>query len=84
MKQHRAVLALLCSLAFAPAVTAAPGETVIEVPGNADFLAIDGTTVWATNKGRVERWSKAGKLAEVLLELSPDHIEAFSSWLDAE
>ena len=68
MKQHRAVLALLCSLAFAPVVTAAPGETVIEVPGNADFLAIDGTTVWATNKGRVERWSKAGKLAEVLLD----------------
>lgn len=24
------------------------------------------------------------ELAEVLLELSPDHIEAFSSWLDAE
>jgi DNA-binding beta-propeller fold protein YncE len=68
MKQHRAVLALLCSLAFAPVVTAAPGETVIEVPGNADFLAIDGSTVWATNKGRVERWSKAGKLAEVLLD----------------
>ena len=68
MKQHWAVLALLCSLAFAPAVTAAPGETVIQVPGNADFLAIDGTTVWATNKGRVERWSKAGKLAEVLLD----------------
>lgn len=68
MRQQWAVLAVLCSLAFATAVTAAPGETVIEVPGNADFLAIDGKTVWATNKGRVERWSKAGKLAEVLLD----------------
>jgi len=68
MKNQWAVLALLCSLAFAPAVAAAPGETVIEVPGNADFLAIDGKTVWATNRGRVERWSKAGKLAEVLLD----------------
>jgi virginiamycin B lyase len=68
MRQQWAVLAVLCSLVFAPAATAAPDETVIEVPGNADFLAIDGTTVWATNKGRVERWSKAGKLAEVALE----------------
>lgn len=68
MRQQWAVLAVLCSLAFAPTATAAPDETVIEVPGNADFLAIDGTTVWATNKGRVERWSKAGKLAEVALE----------------
>ncbi len=68
MKNHWAVLTLLCSLAFAPAVTAAPDETVIDVPGNADFLAIEGTTVWATNKGKVERWSKAGKLAEVALE----------------
>jgi len=68
MRQQWAVLAVLCSLAFAPAVAAAPDETVIEVPGYADFLAIDGTTVWATNKGRVERWSKAGKLAEVALE----------------
>lgn len=34
------------------------------VPGFADFLAIDGETVWATNKGRVEHWSRTGKLAE--------------------
>jgi streptogramin lyase len=46
-------------------MAAAPVETVINVPGFADFLAIDGDTVWATNRGRVERWSKAGKLAEV-------------------
>jgi YVTN family beta-propeller protein len=46
-------------------IAAAPVETVISVPGFADFLAIDGDTVWATNRGRVERWSKAGKLADV-------------------
>ena len=68
MKKHRAVMALSGSLVFALAAAAAPVETVIQVPGYVDFLAIDGTTVWATNKGRVERWSKAGKLAEVPLE----------------
>lgn len=31
------------------------------VPGFADFLAIDGETVWATNQGRVEQWSRTGK-----------------------
>ena len=42
-------------------------EQVITVPGFADFLAIDGDTVWATNHGRVERWSRQGKLAEVVM-----------------
>ena len=37
------------------------------VPGFADFLAVDGDTVWATNKGRVERWSRRGKRAEVAM-----------------
>lgn len=68
MKTYWAVLALWCSLALAPTAWAAPVETVIQVPGFADFLAIDGTAVWATNKGRVERWSRAGKLAEVPLD----------------
>lgn len=40
-------------------------ELEIEVPGFADFLAVDGDTVWTTNVGRVERWSTTGKLAEV-------------------
>lgn len=40
---------------------------VITVPGFADFLAVDGDSVWATNKGRVERWSRTGKLAEVAM-----------------
>lgn len=43
----------------------AEGEQVIQVPGFADFLAVDGKTVWTTNKGRVEQWSRKGKLAEV-------------------
>lgn len=42
-------------------------EQVITVPGFADFLAIDGDSVWATNAGRVERWSRQGKLAEVAM-----------------
>jgi streptogramin lyase len=40
-------------------------EQVIEVPGFADFLAVDGDTVWTTNDGRVEQWSVAGKKASV-------------------
>jgi DNA-binding beta-propeller fold protein YncE len=46
----------------------AQDEEVISVPGFADFLAIDGKSVWATNKGRVERWSRKGKLAEVPMD----------------
>lgn len=46
----------------------AQAEQVIAVPGFADFLAVDGDTVWATNDGRVERWSRdKGKLAEVAI-----------------
>ena len=67
MKKLWAVLAWSGLLALASAAGAAPVETVIKVPGFADFLAVDGDTVWTTNKGRVERWSKAGKLAEVPL-----------------
>lgn len=50
----------------ATGVQAAPmTETVISVPGFADFLAVDGDTVWTTNDGRVEQWSAKGKLASV-------------------
>ena len=42
-------------------------EQTLAVPGFADFLAVDGQSVWATNKGRVERWSRQGKLAEVAM-----------------
>lgn len=46
-------------------LAAAPVEQVIPVPGYADFLTVDGDSVWATNTGRVERWSRGGKLASV-------------------
>lgn len=48
-----------------PAIAAEPEEQVIAVPGFADFLAIDGKSVWATNRNKVEQWSVKGKLAEV-------------------
>ncbi|MFS0850950.1 YncE family protein [Novosphingobium panipatense] len=58
------VIAALAGSAATGAV-AAHAEQVIDVPGYADFLAVDGETVWSTNQGRVERWSRDGKLAEV-------------------
>ena len=57
-------LAVLIPAAFA-LLAAAPVEQIIPVPGFADFLTIDGNSVWVTNKGRVERWSRRGKLATV-------------------
>ena len=57
-------LALLIPAAFA-LQAATPAERIIPVPGFADFLTVDGNTVWVTNKGRVERWSRRGKLATV-------------------
>ena len=38
-------------------------EQAIKVPGFADFLAVDGDTVWVTNDGRVEQWATTGKVA---------------------
>lgn len=59
---------LLGAVAALPvAVGAVPLEQVLTVPGFADFIAVDGATVWVTNKGRVEHWSRLGKLAEVAL-----------------
>jgi virginiamycin B lyase len=55
------VLGALASAASA----SAQEERVLTVPGFADFLAVDGSSVWVTNKGRVERWSNKRKLAEV-------------------
>ncbi|WP_417620592.1 YncE family protein [Parasphingorhabdus sp.] len=42
-------------------------EQALDVPGFADFLAVDGDTVWTTNDGRVEQWSTDGKLASVAI-----------------
>lgn len=38
-------------------------EKALQVPGFADFLAVDGDAVWVTNDGRVEKWSTSEKLA---------------------
>jgi DNA-binding beta-propeller fold protein YncE len=58
-------LSLLLSMIPAAAGAQAPqlSEQVINVPGFADFLAVDGDTVWTTNQGRVEQWSTKGKNA---------------------
>ncbi len=61
------MLAAAAGAASIPMAAQAQDEQVIVVPGFADFLAVDGKTVWATNKGRVERWSREGKLAEVAM-----------------
>src|SRR3546814_683200 len=58
----------LASVALGMAVPASASELTereLSVPGFADFLAVDGDTVWTTNAGRVEQWSTEGKLAEV-------------------
>jgi DNA-binding beta-propeller fold protein YncE len=59
------LMMIAAAIAALPLAARAQEEEVIPVPGFADFLAVDGQTVWATNKGRVERWSRKGKLAEV-------------------
>lgn len=61
---HIVVAAAAIGVALATPASAQQ-ETVIQVPGFADFLAVDGKTVWATNRGRVEQWSRKGKHAEV-------------------
>lgn len=65
----RRFLTLLMAAASAvPTMAFAGNEQVITVPGFADFLAVEGKTVWATNQGRVEHWSRHGRLAEVAME----------------
>lgn len=64
-KFKRTILAAALGAVALPSAAFAEGEQVITVPGFADFLAVDGQTVWATNKGKVEHWSREGKLAEV-------------------
>jgi virginiamycin B lyase len=59
---------MLSSLALGAAVPLNASQLVekeISVPGFADFLTVDGDTVWTTNDGRVEQWSTTAKLAAV-------------------
>ena len=73
MRRHWALATLLAAgCATTPPVAMAPASIpqevqTLAVPGFADFLAVDGESVWATNKGRVERWSRQGKRAEVAM-----------------
>jgi len=68
MKRPAGLILMLAALvAAAPPDPAALHEQVITVPGFADFLAVDGDTVWATNDGRVEQWSAKGKRASVVV-----------------
>jgi len=68
-------LKLIATIVAPALATAAPAASVTlphdpqtqTVPGFADFLVVDGDGVWATNKGRVERWSQQGKQAEVAM-----------------
>ncbi|WP_420138988.1 YncE family protein [Sphingomonas sp.] len=61
------LLALVLAAAPAASLTPPQEEQTIAVPGFADFMVVDGDSVWATNRGRVERWSRAGKLAETAM-----------------
>lgn len=68
MKRPAGLILLLTTLsAAAPPEPKALVEKEYTVPGFADFLAVDGKTVWATNDGRVEQWSTKGKHASVAI-----------------
>jgi len=65
------------TFSFCPLIIAAalvlPGRAsaqtpqTLEVPGFADFLTIDRDSVWVTNEGRVEQWTRRGKRAAVTI-----------------
>ena len=68
LNRNRVVTAIAGGLALGSVSAAsAQEERVLTVPGFADFLAVDGSSVWITNEGRVERWSNKRKLAEVAI-----------------
>ena len=66
---RKSALAAALTVSCATFLFASPAsaEQVIQVPGFADFLAVDGDGVWVTNAGRVERWTRKGKKAEVAM-----------------
>ncbi len=67
--RHVGVMAIAVSTVGAVGPIAAVAQTaqVMTVPGHADFLAVDGETVWVTNDGRMERWARDGKIAAVAM-----------------
>lgn len=54
----------LAALLLAAPALAQPAQ-VQTVPDFGDFLVVDGDTVWMTNRGRVEHWSRTGLVASV-------------------
>lgn len=67
---NRSIALMLFLTAACSPVTSQPAgftEKSLDVPGFADFLAVDGETVWTTNDGRVEQWSTEEKLASVTI-----------------
>ena len=64
---RKIIVALAAGCGALSGMARAQAEHVITVPGFADFLVVDGKTVWATNKGRVEHWSRHGKIAAVAM-----------------
>ncbi|MFN4222835.1 MAG: YncE family protein [Novosphingobium meiothermophilum] len=56
---------IIAALLSAGTASAQVVEQVQTVPGFADFIAVDGDAVWLTNRGKVEKWGRNGKLAEV-------------------
>ncbi len=57
---------LLIALMMAAPALAQPAE-VQTVPDFGDFLVLDGPGVWITNRGRVEHWSRSGRIASVAM-----------------
>jgi streptogramin lyase len=57
-------MALAAALAASCSLAAPITGQEIAVPGFADFIAVDGKSIWLTNRSKVERWSLQGKLAE--------------------
>jgi hypothetical protein len=64
-----ALLALAATAVVLPLAAQAKARAplTIPAPGFADFIAVDGDTIWTTNRGKVEHWSRKGKLAEVAM-----------------
>ena len=68
LKRQLLGLATALMAATAAAAPVPPLDQAVQtVPGFGDFLAVAGRTVWLTNKGRVERWSRQGKRTEVAM-----------------
>ncbi|WP_017668556.1 hypothetical protein [Sandarakinorhabdus sp. AAP62] len=62
---RRYLLPLLLLSACAATAASDQGGEVQKIADFGDFLVVDGPGVWMTNKGRVEHWSRTGRIASV-------------------